>query len=255
MPRVRTPFDHEQAANAPSADSPANSLEGWRPARLAPLGRRDWQSWLAGPMPMTGKPDPARDGLAGLFGAAPDRGPANGVRPLSPRIETDRLILRVIELDDFAEYADMLADQDTFRFSERGAMKGDEAWTRLLRQVGHWALMGWGLFAVEEKASGRLVGEVGLGDFRRDLGAPFQGVPEAGWTIAPEKRGLGYATEAMNAALAWIEERLGAERTVCLIHVDNEASLRVADKLGYRQFGAHTYRGYDALMFERCRDA
>ena len=167
------------------------------------------------------------------------------------RVETERLVLRVLGLDDFEDYAALSADPVTFRFSERGPMTSDEAWTRLLRHVGHWALLGWGLFAVEEKATGRFVGEAGLGDFRRSLGHDFDGVPEAAWTTAPWAQGQGYATEAMEAALAWTEQRLGAERSVCLIHVDNAASIRVAEKLGYKPLSDCTYRGYEARLFER----
>ncbi len=174
-------------------------------------------------------------------------------QPRGIRIETERLVLRVLGLEDFDDYAAVSADPETFRFSERGPMTSDEAWTRLLRHVGHWALMGWGLFAVEEKATGRFVGEAGLGDFRRGLGAHYDGVPEAAWTIAGWAQGRGYATEAMAAALAWVEQRLGAERSVCLIHVDNAASRRVAEKLGYSAFAECAYRGYDALLFERKR--
>ena len=236
---------------------------GWQPANLPRGSARDWERWLV--------PPPAHPAFAGLSGrpaaALPAAAPAaarcqEGLadlfarRPQSPpgrRIETDRLVLRVLREDDFVEYAAMLADPATFRFSERGAMSADEAWTRLLRHVGHWSLMGWGLFAIEEKATGRFVGEAGLGDFRRELGADYDGVPESAWTIARWARGRGYATEAMGAALDWTEQRLAAPRSVCLIHVDNAASIRVAAKLGYRRFAECTYRDYEALLFARDR--
>ncbi|HET9429028.1 MAG TPA: GNAT family N-acetyltransferase [Allosphingosinicella sp.] len=169
------------------------------------------------------------------------------------RIETERLILRVLTVDDFDDYLAMTADPETFRFSERGPMGSDEAWTRLLRQVGHWALLGFGPFAVEEKASGRFVGEAGLGDFRRNLGPEFDGAPEAAWALAGWARERGYATEAAAAALAWMEERFSTQRTVCLIHSDNELSLRVARKLGFSAFQERVYRGYPALLHERQR--
>lgn len=167
------------------------------------------------------------------------------------RLLTERLVLRPPCDFDFDDYAAMSADPETFRFSERGPMSGDEAWTRLLRHAGHWALMGYGLFIVEEKRSGRFVGEAGFGDFRRDLGDWFDALPEASWTIVPSAQGRGYATEAAGAALAWIEQRLGARRTVCLIHGGNGASLRVAAKLGYAAFAQTVYRGYPALLHER----
>jgi RimJ/RimL family protein N-acetyltransferase len=175
------------------------------------------------------------------------------LQPRGIRIETERLILRVLTLEDFDAYAAVAADPVTFRYSERGPMSQDESWTRLLRHVGHWALLGWGLFAVEEKATGRFVGEAGLGDFRRGLGAHYDGIPEAAWTTARWAQGRGYATEAMQASLSWIEQHLDADRSVCLIHVDNAASCRVAEKLGYTAFAECNYRGYDALLFERKR--
>jgi RimJ/RimL family protein N-acetyltransferase len=167
------------------------------------------------------------------------------------RAETERLILRAFRNDDFEAYRDLFGDPSTLRYSERGPLTPEEAWTRLLRQIGHWSTLGYGMFAVEEKASGRLVGEVGLGDFRRQLGARFDPAPEAAWTIAGWARSRGYAAEAALGALSWIESRLRTDRTVCLIHAGNRASLKVAAKLGYAAFGRLRYRGYPALLFER----
>ena len=170
------------------------------------------------------------------------------------RLETERLVLRILTLDDFDDYLELCADPGTFRFSEReGGMTGDEAWTRLLRQVGHWALLGHGFFAIEDKATGRFAGEAGLGDFRRGLGPAFDAVPEAGWTVASWAQGRGYATEAVSAALEWMESRFGTERTVCLVHAENSVSLHLAAKLGYVPFGSCEYRGYPAVMHERMR--
>jgi RimJ/RimL family protein N-acetyltransferase len=107
------------------------------------------------------------------------------------------------------------------------------------------------LFAVEEKESGRFIGEAGLADFKRELGLRFDHLPEASWTIAPSVQGRGYATEAASAAIAWLEAKLRAKRSFCLIHTANAASLRVAEKLGYRAFRGLDYRGYPALLHER----
>ena len=186
-------------------------------------------------------------GRGGNAAALPARSEA--VRDV--RVETERLVLRPLSLDDFADYATMMSDPDKFRYSERGPMTGDEAWTRLLRNAGHWALLGHGPFAVVEKATGRFVGEVGLSDFRRGLGAPFDGYPEASWSIVTAAQGRGYATEAAAAVHAWLGVHVNAERTVCIIHADNHASHRVAQKLGYVPFAERTFRGYAAVLFER----
>ncbi len=167
------------------------------------------------------------------------------------RIETERLILREFRTSDFDAYFRLSSDPETFRYSERGPMSGEETWTRLLRHVGHWALNAYGIFAVEERESGNFVGEAGLEDFRRELGPEFDGVPEASWSMAPGAQGRGYATEAAAAALSWLERKRGVKRTVCLIHRDNAASLKVATKLGYSVLSEISYRGYPALVHER----
>ena len=61
---------------------------------------------------------------------------------------------------------------------------------------------------------------------------------EAGWEIVEALRGRGLATEAMRAAIADAWERTGADHVVAYIRPDNAASLRVAEKLGFR-FRAH----------------
>lgn len=166
-------------------------------------------------------------------------------------IETERLVLRPVALEDFDAYASMLADPDCWTYSTRGPMTGDEAYTRLLRQAGHWALLDYGLFAVFEKETDRFVGEVGYGDFHRELGDDFDKHPEAAWTIMKPYQGKGYAYEAAHAALEFTEDRLIATRTVCMIHHENKASIRIARKLGFKAFDEIIYRGFRAMLFAR----
>jgi RimJ/RimL family protein N-acetyltransferase len=206
--------------------------------------------------PRTGPEDCARARfpaalVAGLFGVSeqPKRGARAGRGTIVA--ETRRLILRRHEAADFPAYFTMSADPEMARFAGRAPAGPDEAWARLLRQAGHWSLFGYGFLAIEEKATGCFVGEAGLAHFRRDLGAGFDGLPEAGWAIAPWAQGHGYATEAAAAALDWIHAGFGLRRTVCLVHAGNAASLRVAEKLGYAPTGECEYRGYAAIMFER----
>jgi RimJ/RimL family protein N-acetyltransferase len=166
------------------------------------------------------------------------------------RLETPRLILRRYEERDFDALLSMASDGGMFRYSERGPMTTDEVWSRLLRHAGHWSLLGYGVFAVEDKASGRYVGEAGLGQFRRGLGEPFDAMPEATWSIVPEWQGKGLAREAAAAALRWFEERRQGP-TVCMIHHANARSLRLAARLGYWPFRQIDYKGYQALLFQR----
>ena len=166
------------------------------------------------------------------------------------RVATPRLILRRYRESDFRDLAAMVADPGMFQFSDRGPMTGDEAWWRLLRHAGHWSLIGYGVVAIEEKDTGRFVGETGLSQFRRGLGARFDARPEITWSIIPECQGRGYALEGAKAALDWMAS-LRPGPTVCLIHLGNEPSLKVAAKLGYEPFDEVEYKGYPARLMER----
>ncbi|MDP8994867.1 MAG: GNAT family N-acetyltransferase [Pseudomonadota bacterium] len=167
------------------------------------------------------------------------------------RIETERLVLRRYRAGDHDCVHRLASEPAIFRYSHHGPLSSEESWSMLLRHNGFWEMFGWGVFAVEEKESGDLVGQAGLSDFRRLLGRAFDPFPEITWSFEPRTQGRGYATEAARAALEWIERAHGVRRTVCLIHDANRASLRVAEKLGYREFDRREYRGYPAILFAR----
>jgi RimJ/RimL family protein N-acetyltransferase len=168
-----------------------------------------------------------------------------------PSLETERLLMRPHRLEDFAESAAMWADPVVTRHIGGKPSTREEAWARLLRYVGHWQLLGFGYWVVREKSSGKFVGEVGFADFKRELVPSIEGVPEIGWALAPWAHGKGFATEAVRAAIAWGETHFGMTRTVCIIDPGNTASLRVAEKCGYKLRERTTYKGQPTLLFER----
>ncbi|MDB5686411.1 MAG: N-acetyltransferase [Rhizorhabdus sp.] len=170
---------------------------------------------------------------------------------IAPVLETERLRLRGHRLDDFVASCALGSDPQAVRFIFQKPLTPEEVWARLLRSVGHWAFLDHGLFVVEERSSGRMIGEVGLADFHRGLGDDFDGVPECAWMLSSEVHGQGYATEAVRAALGWMEARFAVPRTVCIIDPDNAASRRVARKLGYRVYGEADYKGKPVIKFER----
>lgn len=168
-------------------------------------------------------------------------------------IETPRLLLRPYSLGDYDAYVALTADPAVVPLFGNQPMSREDAWNRLLRYAGHWALFGYGLFAVFERESGRHLGETGLADFHRGLGPSFDPDPEAAWVFAGAHHGQGYAGEAAAAAHRWFAETHGAARTVCIIRPDNASSLRVAEKLGYRRFGSTIYRDVPFEMMERAK--
>ena len=168
-----------------------------------------------------------------------------------PVVETERLRLRGHRLEDFADCASMWADPIVTRFIGGKPFSEEEAWTRFLRHIGHWSLMGFGYWVVEEKHTGSFVGELGFADFKRDIQPSLKGMPEMGWALVSKVHGKGYATEAAGAAVAWEEAHLGSGRTVCIIHPENLASIHVAEKCGYKEFRRTTYKGHATIMFVR----
>ncbi len=171
----------------------------------------------------------------------------------APALETDRLVLRGHRADDLAAYAALWGDPEVVRFIGGKPSSVEESWWRILGHLGHWATMGYGYWALVEKASGRMIGEAGFGNFKRDSDPPFKGLPEAGWVLAPWAHGKGYATEAAAAVLAWGDRRLAADHSLCIIDPDHAASIRVAQKLGYQATGMTTYKGDACILFRRNR--
>ncbi|MBU8899608.1 GNAT family N-acetyltransferase [Corallococcus sp. H22C18031201] len=172
--------------------------------------------------------------------------------PLDPSsIDTERLTLRRPRLEDFEEALAMWGDPEVTRYITGKAATREEMWSRLLRYVGHWELMGYGFWVVREKSTGRFAGEVGLADFRRDIELSFDGAKEMGWVLSSAFHGKGFATEAITAALKWVEGRFGPERVVCIIDPANEPSRKVALKVGFRECARGSYKGSPTVMYER----
>lgn len=171
----------------------------------------------------------------------------------APVVETERLLLRPHRTGDLDAAFALWSDPRTVEFISGKPSKRDETWSRILRYAGHWALLGFGYWAVEEKTSGRFIGEVGLAEFKRAIEPSLEGVPEIGWVLDPAHHGKGYATEAVTAALSWGDRHLDAPATACIIHPDNRASLRVAEKMGFREWVRTTYNGSDTVMMRRER--
>jgi len=144
-----------------------------------------------------------------------------------PTIETERLLLRPWHDDDLDGYADICADPEVMRHLGHGiTLTRGDAWRQMAMFVGHWQLKGFGTWAVEEKATRRFVGRIGL---HRPEGWPDL---EVGWTLARDVWKQGYATEGGRASLDHAWNRLGVTKVVSLILPENTASIRVAQRLG-----------------------
>ena len=168
-----------------------------------------------------------------------------------PVVETERLLLRGHRPEDLDDCAAMWGDRAVTRFIGGKPSRREEVWWRLLRYAGHWAWNDYGFWAVEEKATGRFLGDVGYADFKRELDPSMGDQPEMGWVLATHAHGRGIATEAVQAAAAWADRRFNAKPTFCIIDPRNLPSIRVAGKVGFREAHRATYLGDDILVFQR----
>lgn len=147
-------------------------------------------------------------------------------------LETDRLRLRPLEGRDADALCDLMADPELAAFlTPEGAPRPRaEEWRAAASYIGHWAIRGFGFFAVEEKQTGAFVGRVG----------PWmpEGWPalECGWAIASSYWGRGYAPEAAVATIRWVFDRYpDLPRIISVIDPENANSQRVAGKIGERR--------------------
>jgi RimJ/RimL family protein N-acetyltransferase len=165
--------------------------------------------------------------------------------------ETERLVLRRHVRDDFDDSFALWSDETVTRFIGGKPFSREDVWSRLLRYVGHWSVMGYGYWTIREKRSGRFIGEIGFANYRRDIEPPLGDTPEIGWALMPFAHGQGYATEAVRGALAWADATWPGAETVCIIAPDNIASRRVAEKCGYLEVRQANYKGHETGVFRR----
>ena len=172
----------------------------------------------------------------------------------APILETARLTLRPHRPEDLPAYVAMWSDPDVVRYTIGSPSPPQRTWMRLLGHRGHWNVLGFGYWAVEEKETGRYIGELGFAHLKRDLHASLEDFPEIGWALVPAAHGKGYATEALRAVVAWGDALFESERTVCILDPGNDASARVAHKLAFREYDrTENAEGQIKILLERIR--
>lgn len=163
-----------------------------------------------------------------------------------PTLETERLLLRPFRSSDLDDYAAMRADPEVLRYLAGGGM---EPWDRgrssrhLAFMIGHWQVWGSGTWAVEQKGTGAFLGMVG---FSEPEGWPGF---ELAWALARRYWGHGYATEAAREALAYAFNTLERKCVISLIHPENQASIRVAERIGEKILDRINHLGREMLRY------
>jgi RimJ/RimL family protein N-acetyltransferase len=147
-----------------------------------------------------------------------------------PVLQTERLTLRPIAMEDFPRWAEMMADPEASRFLG-GVQPAATAWRGFMTMAGAWSLTGVSMFSVVERDTGLWLGRIGPW---RPHGWPGD---EVGWGLHPDAQGKGYGVEAATAALDYAFDVLGWEDVIHCIDPDNTPSQRLAERLGSRNLG------------------
>jgi len=158
-------------------------------------------------------------------------------------LETERLLLRFFRESDFDQYAEIVADPAVMQFLSGKPMTGLEAWRHMAFTIGHWYFRGYGPWAVEEKATGRLLGRLG---FTNHPGWPGF---ELGWMLGRDSWGKGYAIEGARRALEYAFTEMDRDHVISCIAPENLRSIRVAERLGEKVEGKAELLGKEVLIY------
>jgi len=142
------------------------------------------------------------------------------------QMETNRLILRQFKHDDWQDLHAYYSDENATKFTVGKAFTEGETWRVMASIIGHWQLRGYGPYAVEDKVTGKVMGNIGFW-----YPIDFPG-PEILWGLAKEYHGQGFASEAVRAVQTVGKEYLPEISFVSFIHKDNHASIQLADAVG-----------------------
>jgi RimJ/RimL family protein N-acetyltransferase len=155
-----------------------------------------------------------------------------------PELTTERLVLRPWKPADRTPFAELNADQEVMRYypATLTPQSSNELADRLEADI---VRRGWGLWAVEERATRRFIGFTGLN--LPAFEASFMPAVEIGWRLARPAWGFGFATEAARAAAAFAFEDLALEEIVAYAVKQNARSRAVMRRLAMRHDAAHDF--------------
>ena len=165
------------------------------------------------------------------------------------KLESERLLLRWFREHDLEQFCQICSDAEVMRFLGDGRpMTEMEVWRQMATFMGHWYFRGYGIWAVEEKSSGKVIGRIG---FMNPAGWPGF---ELGWTLGRESWGKGYATEGAQRALEYAFTEMNRDHVISLIAPENVASIRVAERLGEEVEGRTEVLGRNVYIYSIGRD-
>ena len=167
-----------------------------------------------------------------------------------PTVETARLRLRPFHAGDLDAYAAMQANPEVMRYLLTGnTATRIQVWYTMLTSTGSWALRGHGMWACETIEGGHFIGSVGI---FQPLDWPE---PEIAYSLDQPFWHQGFATEAATAARDWLFGHVPLARAASFIRPENQASIRVAERLGESLQGRTEMQGRELLVFGISRES
>lgn len=152
-------------------------------------------------------------------------------------LETERLIFRQWIQSDFIAFEDFYSNAENAKYV--GGLKDSEgAWRLMATYIGHYQLKGFSYLAIDEKATGKLIGTVGLWN-----SAPWP-EPELGYWLLPSGQGKGFGVEAGLAVKDFALNSLQFNTLVSYIDPKNEPSKKLALRLGAKLDGEISLLNY-----------
>ena len=161
-------------------------------------------------------------------------------------LETERLVLRQWRASDFDDLFRIYADPEVYGFLA-GPIDRDRTERQIEAFMRHWDERGFGLWAVDEKAAGRMIGRIGL--MHQDEWTEGDDKVEVGWTLDRAVWRRGLATEGALASLRYGFEQVGLPRIISFTLPENVASRRVMEKCGLSFQGQTAWRGLEHVWY------
>jgi RimJ/RimL family protein N-acetyltransferase len=166
-----------------------------------------------------------------------------------PTLRTSRLVLRGFHAADLDAFAAMNANPEVMRYLGTGqARSRAQTWDAMTRMLGQWGLRGYGMFALEEAATGRFVGRSGI---LHSLDWPE---PELAYGLDQPFWGQGLATESAIAIRDWVFSTFPLPLLASFVRPDNAGSIAVLRRMGAARTGTLTLLGADAERWEHQPD-
>lgn len=158
-------------------------------------------------------------------------------------LETERLKLRMFAEKDWKDMHDYFSDPECMRYTSGRQFSENESWQKVAALSGHWNLRGYGSYALEEKATGKVIGVAGL-DYPLEWPEP-----EIGWGLASAFWGKGYASEAVKKIKKMTVDVIPEMRLISLIFKNNSNSINLANAVGAIFEKEIQFRNETALIF------